>query len=497
MIDYDTMRQINIQAMQGYLLMVIFCALGAAIVFIVVRKTPHKCPALPSIPLMYSLIAGALMRIPNLFNAFWYDETFTAAVSRSSLPDALTIILADVHPIGAYIPYWIIGQVTTIEPILRLPSYAAGIALIYACYKIGNLTSERAGEYAAALCAITPALIWYSTEARAYMFLTLAVFVAIYGLLADERKPLIYALLSLPLLHAYGYIYAGIIGLYALYSQPTRQRLQDLILAALPALLWLPFMFAQSQDVADGFWLTAPRIGAAFYPLLEMSIGTGYPPNVAMVVIPIILVIFFLGMAHERRAAYWWIAITVPAIAFTISHLWQPIYLPRAILPAVSILFVLMVSRYLLRAPRVLTLLLVTALLTVNAYQFLHPKAQRLDTAAFVASCGDRPIYSYTLEAGIIASHYSEYPVTVHPNGSNLNQTLIWKAILAMGIDIAPAPRAGACIYWQDTPMTYQHQRERLKVALQLLDYEQGQIQHSESMLHVETYIPAIEVMNP
>jgi hypothetical protein len=411
----------------------------------------------PELKLQWILLLALLLRLPLLRQSFWYDESFTSAISRLPLVQALTVIISDVHPPLSYLPFWIVGQVFGTVPILlRLPSLLAGLAVVWALWRLGKQWGEDCGKLAALLGALMPALLWYSTEARAYIFLVLAVLIALIGL--EEKRPLIVgaSLGLLPLLHVYGYLYAGFLGLYALWQKVP---LKILIAAAIPALLWLPVMMFQASDVADGFWLIAPNLGAALLPLVNMQIGSGYPPEAALVAIPLIVAVsvFALRANVERSMLlYWLVAAAVPLTAFVISVLWHPIYLPRAILPAMTIL-IIFYARWIVSHRPVAAALLWLALAIVLPFKLLDPTKDNL--SSFVAACGVEPIYAISIESAIIADAYSNQPIILSSDWNNLNQSLKHYGVEALGYEISNLPGSHTCLYWQDTPMTSESQR--------------------------------------
>jgi hypothetical protein len=416
----------------------------------------------PQFKLIWILVLAFLLRLPIMFQWLWYDESFTAIVGSLPIDRAMTVILSDVHPPLAYLPFWLMSQIVgTVPYLLRLPSLLAGLATVWALWRLGNKWGEDVGKVAALLGALMPALIWYSVEARAYAFLVLGVLLVLIA--TEEKRPLILgaALGLLPLLHVYGYLYAGVLGLYALWQR--RASMLILIAAAIPALLWLPFMAFQSSDVADGFWLPVPQLGAALKPLVHMQIGLGYPPGAALVAIPLIIAVSFFALAHnfKREMLLYWLPFAgVPFLAFVISYLWHPIYLPRAILPAMTIL-ILFYARWIVTARPLAAALLYIALAIVLPYQILQFDQIRYDLESYVAECENQPIYTMSVEVAITADSYSESPISIYSEWNNLNQSLNHYAVEALGYTVKNLPSSGACIYWQDTAMVTEEQRNQ------------------------------------
>jgi mannosyltransferase len=106
------------------------------------------------------------------------DEGFTAEIARKSLGAAVSQIPhTESTPPLYYLATWLWTKVFgTSEWGLRSFSALAGTAVVPVLYAIGaELKSRRVGLMAAAFAAVSPLLVWYSQEARAYsLFLLLA-----------------------------------------------------------------------------------------------------------------------------------------------------------------------------------------------------------------------------------------------------------------------------------------------------------------------------------
>jgi len=130
------------------------------------------------IALIVIMIVGLVLRLWQLDTALWYDEAFSAWLAQLPLERLIEATLGDVHPPGYYL---ILAGVERLlgpdEIALRLPSLMAGWLLIPTVYALGGSLrlDERAVWTATVLTALAPFQIHYSTEARPYALLTLAV----------------------------------------------------------------------------------------------------------------------------------------------------------------------------------------------------------------------------------------------------------------------------------------------------------------------------------
>jgi 4-amino-4-deoxy-L-arabinose transferase-like glycosyltransferase len=116
---------------------------------------------------------GAALRFATITSqSYWFDEATTAHAVQLSLGGLLHVVrTTESTPPFYYVLAWVWAKVFgTGEAGLRSLSAVAGTALIPITYLCGReLLSRAAGCVAAALVAVSPFMIWYSQEARAYM----------------------------------------------------------------------------------------------------------------------------------------------------------------------------------------------------------------------------------------------------------------------------------------------------------------------------------------
>ena len=120
---------------------------------------------------------AALTRFATLdVQSYWYDEAVTVGLIRMDLGDMLAEIPnSESTPPLYYTLAWLWAKLFgTGEVGLRSFSALAGTACIPVVYAAATrLASIRAGLIAASLAAVSPLLVWYSQEARAYSLLVL------------------------------------------------------------------------------------------------------------------------------------------------------------------------------------------------------------------------------------------------------------------------------------------------------------------------------------
>ncbi len=121
--------------------------------------------------------AGAALRFATLGRqSYWYDEAVTASLLDGSLPDVVRgIVETESTPPLYYLLGWGWVQVFgSDEWQLRSLSALVGTLVVPVAYVAGRIVATtRVGLAAAALAAVSPVLVWYSQEARAYALLAL------------------------------------------------------------------------------------------------------------------------------------------------------------------------------------------------------------------------------------------------------------------------------------------------------------------------------------
>ena len=182
------------------------------------------------IQLLLSLtLIGFFLRFYNLgYNSLWLDEASTLTIAVNSIPDIWQTTMA-----GEFNPplfYWIEHLMLVFgysEAVLRFIPALLGVLTIPLIYLIGKEFMDRnVGIIAAAAFALSPFLIYYSQEARAYsMMLFLVAFAMVFYLKAlksnGQRDWALFGILSALAFwsHFYALVIIGALVLYALYMQ--------------------------------------------------------------------------------------------------------------------------------------------------------------------------------------------------------------------------------------------------------------------------------------
>jgi Dolichyl-phosphate-mannose-protein mannosyltransferase len=151
-------------------------------------------------PEVLGLTVAALGLRLLVTRGLWLDEATTWY--QASLP-SLGIMLddirsTDVHPPLHHVVSWFsVRAFGDGELALRLPSVAAGVALVPALYATAReLWDSRTGLIVAALATAAPILVWYSQEARMYSLLLLFAVLAAWAQARALRTGSPYALVA-------------------------------------------------------------------------------------------------------------------------------------------------------------------------------------------------------------------------------------------------------------------------------------------------------------
>jgi mannosyltransferase len=143
--------------------------------------------------LVVSLV-GAALRLRVVGQSLFADELSTYwIVSRQGLGGVVATVHtnAEITPPLYFVLSWLATRIDLTPELLRLPSLLAGVAAVPLTYLLGSRTVGRwPGLVGAALVALSPFMIYYSTEARGYELAIVLVLSSTLALLAavDGRR---------------------------------------------------------------------------------------------------------------------------------------------------------------------------------------------------------------------------------------------------------------------------------------------------------------------
>ena len=195
---------------------------------------------------------GFALRLANFGQGLFADELSTAwIVSGHSLGHVLHEVRSndEITPPLYFVLAWAASKLGSNPDLLRLPSLIAGTASIPLTYGLGaRAVSRRAGLIAAAVVALSPFLIYYSTEARSYAVMIVMVLCAAISLLraidgGGRWWWVAYAVSSAGAMYSHytaAFTLAGVAA-WALWAHPGARR-QVLVANAGALLLFVPWL---------------------------------------------------------------------------------------------------------------------------------------------------------------------------------------------------------------------------------------------------------------
>lgn len=134
------------------------------------------------ITLLATLVAGAILRFAWLSHeSLWYDELYVVWARKLPLRELVPEILASEHPPLFNIVGLFWGSIDQNEFWARSLSALLGTVTILLVYLVAReLFSRRAGLWAAAFTALSPALVWYSRDATSYAWVIAVSTASVY-----------------------------------------------------------------------------------------------------------------------------------------------------------------------------------------------------------------------------------------------------------------------------------------------------------------------------
>jgi hypothetical protein len=267
--------------------------------------------------ILVCLVAGAVLRFtPG--TPLWLDEALSVNIAKAPVSDIPDLLRHDGHP---PLYYWLLHAWMDVfgdsDRAVRALSGVLGLAAIALVYVLARrLGGPRLAMYAAAVIAVSPFAIRYSSETRMYELVVVLVLVG--WLLLDRamrtpRLPLLAGLFvvsgALLLTHYWAmFLVAGLLLLLAYVAwRPREPALRDaavrcgVAVAAGGAFLvpWLSTMRYQSAHTGTP-WAAAPRpTRVASETILDLSGGT-FPESVLLG--GLIVAVVVLGLIGRRVA---------------------------------------------------------------------------------------------------------------------------------------------------------------------------------------------------
>jgi mannosyltransferase len=360
---------------------------------------------------------AALLRFLTLgVQSYHHDEAITAGrVLSGDFFQAMDAVgFSESAPPLYYALAWPWIQLTgTGEFGLRSLSAVAGVATVPVVYLIGlELRGRATGLIAAALVAVSPMLLWYSQEARAYALLVLLCAISLlYCLRALRRggsRDLTYwgIASALALATHYFAFFAIAVEAVLLIRRRGRACIRGLWIVALAGVLLAPLAIYQlSKAHAD--WIANFTLGHRFWEAAsafvigETADVIARPERPELAIVPLalcvgaLLLLALRGGRDERRAAAVPLAVAAAVIGIPLlfAFVGKDFVLARNLLPALVPLLLVVAVAVTLPTARRLGAVLAAGLLVYSLgfsiWASFSPNLQRPDWSAVASELGE------------------------------------------------------------------------------------------------------------
>ena len=214
----------------------------------------------PAVIMSAVVVVGAALRIVGITHqSIWLDEAFSVYLSAHRYPTILDFIAgSDAHPPLYYLvlhTWMVLGSSVLV---LRMLSALASIATLVMLYLLGRrLANPRVALLATAFMAISAFQVWYAQEVRMYALTTLAVVIAVYGLVRAWHQGGMSSwvlftggmLAAIYLDYSAFYVYSALILWFLRVGARTVERRKPFVLSNIVIFLgylpWLPVLWRQ------------------------------------------------------------------------------------------------------------------------------------------------------------------------------------------------------------------------------------------------------------
>lgn len=229
--------------------------------------------------LLIILLLALLMRVAPINQPLWFDEAYTAWLTRMPLREMLTATLDDVHgPLWYLIAGASVRVFGVTELALRLPSLVLGMLAVWLTYRLAReLLGHQTALVAAGIMAFNPLAVYHSGESRMYSLLLCGVLVASLGSVTGKRWAVIGGTALTLFSHNLGFIYLPGIALLS-WKANIKRVLPAMALGILPYALWLPsLVYQMSHNQFSGNYWIAYFTGNPFASLLSAMTQLWFP----------------------------------------------------------------------------------------------------------------------------------------------------------------------------------------------------------------------------
>ena len=325
----------------------------------------------------WAILAGILLlalglRLVNLSGrTLWYDEAFAVLFAEKGwgamVDGTLTPVdggSADVHPLLYYttLNVWmeVFGQGAAA---VRLYSVVIGVATVFAVFVLArDWFGDRTALVAAFITAVAPFHVQYSQEARMYALLALVLVLTTWTYWRAWQRGQPHYWLAFGVLAGVAMYVQQLAATYLLalgllpFLARDRARIVRTVLASLVSLvIYLPWMLYLPDQLGKlrQYWVQKPNVLHLWLALrtfisvnLDFSRAWWLPTFLMAAVLTVLLL--YRGSVvlrrmrcdnADRQPVGWalWLAFVPMILMWVASFVFQPMFLPRALLPSAEI----------------------------------------------------------------------------------------------------------------------------------------------------------------
>ncbi len=268
-------------------------------------------------------VAAAVLRFSTLdVQSYWFDESVTVIdIVDPGLWDTLrAVVFEDITPPLYFVLAWLWTQpFGEGEVALRSLSALLGTATVPVAYLLGErLASRRAGLILAAFVAVSPLMVWFAQEARAYalaiLFTALSLLLWLRALEDRSRRSLVLWALAAALALLSHYFAAFAVAAECVWLLVATRLRRDVFVACAGlgafVVAMLPMIAEQTSD-GDADWVARfASLGTRLEEVPERfalgppeALGGGSFHPLTAVVVVIVVALFVRADDQHRRAA--------------------------------------------------------------------------------------------------------------------------------------------------------------------------------------------------
>jgi len=413
------------------------------------------------IPSWFNLaVTAAILRLINIGQeSLWYDESFTAWLSKLEWPNLWAAIRGDVHPPLWYIIEWInVRLFGTSEIALRIPAALLSVIAVLLVRKLAlSVGFQRGTAFLAGLfAAVLPAAVYYGQDARMYPLLACCVLVA--ALAAIRENWIVFTVASIAAVYTQnlGLFYVLAIGAASTLSRwhTWRSLIRPVLAGGATVIAWLPWsqvVLHQVKQISNGFWIQPITTGSLLWPIEAMTAGVRLPETFTLHIYGAVAGVTLVGLISCRKWVFTRSGLIVmsvilgtPLLIAAMSLVWRTVYLPRAMLPSALALCLLWAYplRHLSRPNRSIAQAIVTPMILIALWSHYFPAINGRfpvrEWANTIQSNWQRNdvIYYIAIDACLLFEYYlPDKPYALLPYAGDLNQSLTEETKAAMQIE--------------------------------------------------------------